>query len=435
MASIVKEKNGRKRIDFVDADGKRPKIRLGQVSMESARQWKTKVERLLEAKIGQFPLDRETMQWVSNLDERMAQRLAKLGLIRAPEKREELRLKDFLDGYVEKRSDVKLSTKTNWSHTTRSLVEFFGPDRKLDSITLGDAKDFERWLGTGQAREKSYVDVKKSEGLAPNTARKRVSNAKQFFDDAFQRELIGKNPFAPLKGSVRSNRKRDYFVTRDEAEKVLEACPDAEWRLIFSLARFGGLRCPTETLALTWDDINWAENKFTVHSPKTERHEGADCRIVPLFPEIRQCLDELMETAPDRSKYVITLYRDANVNLRTHLQRIIKRASLKPWPKLFQNLRASRATELVNEHPAHVAAAWLGHSEVIAAKHYWQVTEEDFQRASKPAQNAAQYTHVMPRITSQGTETVHKETPQNQGNAVFSSVLALPSLGPTRLVS
>ena len=33
-------------------------------------------------------------------------------------------------------------------------------------------------------------------------------------------------------------------MTRELAEKVLAACPDAEWRLIFALSRYAGLRCP-----------------------------------------------------------------------------------------------------------------------------------------------------------------------------------------------
>ena len=78
--------------------------------------------------------------------------------------------------------------------------------------------------------------------------------------------------------------------------------------------------------------------------------------------------------------YVITRCRHKSVNLRTQFQRIIGRAGLAPWPKLFQTLRASRATELANEYPAHVAAAWLGHSTVVASKHYWQVTDADFEK-------------------------------------------------------
>ena len=61
-------------------------------------------------------------------------------------------------------------------------------------------------------------------------------------------------------------------------------------------------------------------------------------------------------------------------------------------PKLFQNLRASRATELAAEHPGHVAAEWLGHSTAVAQKHYWQVTDADFDRticAAKTLQQSA----------------------------------------------
>ena len=77
--------------------------------------------------------------------------------------------------------------------------------------------------------------------------------------------------------------------------------------------------------------------------------------------------------APFSEQPVITRNRDTNANLRTQLLRIIAKAELTPWPKLFQNLRASRATELAAMHPGHVAAAWMGHSTKVADKHYWRV--------------------------------------------------------------
>ena len=42
---------------------------------------------------------------------------------------------------------------------------------------------------------------------------------------------------------------RARFVGRWKI-KVIEACPDGQWRLLFTLARYGGLRCPSEILAL-----------------------------------------------------------------------------------------------------------------------------------------------------------------------------------------
>ncbi len=77
--------------------------------------------------------------------------------------------------------------------------------------------------------------------------------------------------------------------------------------------------------------------------------------------------------------------RDNNSNLRTQLTRIIEKAGLKPWPKLFQNLRATRATELAERFPGHVAAAWLGHSVQIAKTNYWQVTDDHFEAATEKA--------------------------------------------------
>ena len=60
----------------------------------------------------------------------------------------------------------------------------------------------------------------------------------------------------------------------------------------------------------------------------------------------------------------------------------IKNAGLLPWPKLFQNLRSTRQTELVREYPLHVVCAWLGNKAAIAQKHYLQIRDDDFHRAA-----------------------------------------------------
>jgi integrase len=173
-----------------------------------------------------------------------------------------------------------------------------------------------------------------------------------------------------------------YFVTADEAKKVLDACSDAQWRLIFALCRYGGLRCPSEVLLLKWADIDMIRGRMIVHSPKTEHHQGKDMRQVPLFPELVPHLQEAFDHAPAGIEYVITRYRKHNSNLRSHFKRIICKAQLKPWPKLFQNLRSSRETELTEKFPLHVVCAWIGNSQAVAAKHYLQVTDEHFKLAA-----------------------------------------------------
>ena len=187
------------------------------------------------------------------------------------------------------------------------------------------------------------------------------------------------------------------------ADMVLNACPDTQWRLLFALSRFGGLRCPSEHLAMKWGDVDWEHGRIRVRSCKTEHHEGGDCRYIPLFPELREHLQQAFDEAEPRTEYVITRCRDASANLRTQLQRIIRRAGVKAWPKLFHNLRSTRQTELAEKYPIHVVCAWLGNSRAIAQEHYLQVTDTHFAEAvkelAKPspanekgaAQNAAQY--------------------------------------------
>ena len=161
--------------------------------------------------------------------------------------------------------------------------------------------------------------------------RRRCGRARQLFQAAVKHRLIDRNPFAELRGvTVQPNRSRDYFVSRGEAAKVLAACPDAQWQLLFALSRYGGLRCPSEHLALTWGDVLWDAGRIVVRSPKTAHHEGKESRTIPLFPELRPYLqaayDELLadfdpKERPLSKEPVITRYRHTNGNLRTQLMR------------------------------------------------------------------------------------------------------------------
>src|SRR5262249_1910737 len=107
--------------------------------------------------------------------------------------------------------------------------------------------------------------------------------------------------------------------------------------------------------------------------------------------------------------YVINGYRDTNANLRTQLNRIIRKAGLAPWPKLFQNLRATRATELAADHPLHVVCAWIGNSTLVANKHYLQVTDADFDHAAKSGAAALQTRGQQPAASSRTNAQVPAE--------------------------
>lgn len=247
MASISKDPNGRRTIQFVGSDGKRRSIRLGKVSQRLAETVQILVEHLLAARLTGGALDGETARQVANLDAQLADKLAAVGLI---PKRQRATLGAFLDSYIGGRADWKDSTTTIYNHTRRCLVEYFGAEKPMQEITAGDADAWRLWLAD-------------HEKLADNTVRRRCGIAKQYFRAAVRRKLLAENPCQDLVAAMRRNDKRFYFVTQEEAQKVLNECPDAQWRLLFALSRFGGLRCPSEHLGLRWGDVDWERGRIT----------------------------------------------------------------------------------------------------------------------------------------------------------------------------
>ena len=386
MASIIRQPNGRKAIQFMAGDGKRRTIRLGKASQRVAESVKVKVEALNSAAIAGISWDRETAEWVGKLDQKLHGRLVKIGLVPKRAEAEQLALGDFIESYIDGRTEVKPGTKMNYRHAKQLLVDYFGAERPIADISAGDVDDWRRHL--------------LQEGFADNTVRRRCGIARQFFKYAVRKRLLTENPFAQIAGgvTVRPNRDRDYFVSREEAGKVLDACPDAQWRLLFALSRYGGLRCPSEHLELKWGDVDWEQNRLTIRSPKTEHHHGKAYRVMPIFPELRPYLEEVYELAPEGTEHVITRYRERNSNLRTQLYRIIRKAWLKPWPKPFQNLRATRETELAERFPIHVVCEWLGNSQAVATKHYLQTTDDHF------AQAIAEETGALQKAVQQPSE-------------------------------
>jgi hypothetical protein len=73
----------------------------------------------------------------------------------------------------------------------------------------------------------------------------------------------------------------------------------------------------------------------------------------------------------------------------------------------------------------------------VANKHYWQVTDEDFERAiqgsSKATQNATQHLHVSARTGSQGTSPADEETLVLQVPAALCETMRTGLVGDTGL--
>ena len=396
MASLTRDKNGSKRIQFMLAKGDRRTIYLGKVNVKSAEQFLARVEHLIASVQTGTPIDSQTAQWLAGLPDETYAKCVHVGLVESREATTTHTLDSMLDEYFATMS-VKPSTRTRYAQTRRLLLEHFNNHRALDSITTRDA---DKW--------RSFLESKQ---FASAKIARDVSVARMFFKQAVRWNMIPSNPFEGVRAGAQTNRARLYYLEPQDALKLIDAAPDADWRCIIALARFGGLRCPSEVLGVRWGDIDWATNRMLVRSPKTERHVGKAERFVPLFPELRSVLISAYELAPEGTEFVVNRYRDTSANLRTNLNRIITRAGLVAWPRLFNAMRASRATELASQYPSAVCTAWMGHTQAIAVAHYHMVRDEDFAKAAiTPASNPP--SRIAPQIVENDHSDYHSDRAQ-----------------------
>jgi integrase len=377
LASLIRDPNGRFRVQVSRTDGRRSTIRLGKVSKQHAAWVKSRIEDLDAARrMGGSPSP-ETAQWLAIIDSRLMRRLSVAGLVILADRP----IHTLATAAARMLEESAAQPQTRRHHEdlhTALAAHLGGKDRNLATITPAEAHAFRRWL---------------EEHYAPATVAIRIKRCRQLFAFAVKRGMIAESPFAEVRGGSGANPARQAYIDVPTIDRVLAACPDARWRLIVGLARFAGLRVPSELFALRWSDIR--ADRLRVESPKTVRY-GKPERFVPITPRLRPIIDEFTASVPPSRRVPTwrlvvppagsTEAALSKTNLRSGLMDIITAAKLKAWPRLFHNLRSSCQTDLESQFPTHVVCAWLGNTPKVASEHYLQVREDDWRKAcSAPA--------------------------------------------------
>ena len=105
-------------------------------------------------------------------------------------------------------------------------------------------------------------------------------------------------------------------------------------------------------------------------------------REVPLFPEVSAELKKLRATLGNE-EYIVNRYRNREEsNLGMQFTRIAQRAGIGKIVRPFDNMRASRSTEIYKEFGPKAENRWIGHSDAVALKHYLIVPDETFALAA-----------------------------------------------------
>ena len=389
MASLSFEKRGSKRHARVwfEVEKQRKSIRLGEISKRNAENMLAHFRELETCKRIADTVQPRTRQWLQDISNELHQKISNTGLVAA---REHRLIKEFFDAWA-KDKQIATNTRLNRSNAAKKVVEAFGAETPLHAVTPAQAEQF-------------FSDM--SERFAQAHANKLVKCTRQVFNKAVRLKLIQDNPFTHLKIGDESNSERQAFVDQATIEKVIEAATDNEFRLLIALARYAGLRIPSEIVGLKWGHVNWETGRIEISDVKRKR-----TRIIPIFAELKPYLEAVWNEAADGTVFVIPRYQSPDQNLRSRLLRTIKRAGITPWPKPWQNLRSSRETELADRYPIQVVTSWIGNSVSVAHRHYLQVTDNHFESAmgADRVQSASMGANVV-----QHSRAATRETPDKQ---------------------
>jgi integrase len=216
-------------------------------------------------------------------------------------------------------------------------------------------------------------------GYSPATKAADIKVLRAVWNWARETKLLANDPFSEVKRGGFINSERLFYVDGDTSRRVLDACPSQEWRALFALYRFGGLRA-AEALILRWRDVDFKAGKITVRSPKTE-HLGKGARQTPLFPQLRKELEAWKREAdasPDDR--VISRFSE-QTNPGPLLSKILRKAGIPLWPRLIQNLRASATMDITRHCRPTDESEWLGHSALVSLQPYQRSTRDAFDAA------------------------------------------------------
>lgn len=415
MASVsTNKKTGERKIHFTDPQGTRQTLRLGKTTQKGADAICVKIEHLKNAADTGTPLSDEVAHWVAGLSDTFHAKLARYGLCRSRERQK----RDVTLGYALKewagsRPDLAPGTQTNMVIVKDRFLHHF-PETLLLSLLVEEPGRLDKWLVTLRER------------YALATVNKTIKMAKAFFTYAVRLKWLTSNPMADTKAGKMTNAEHMRFISIEDATKLIEVLPDIEWKLLVALARFAGLRVPSEAFRLRWQDVLWDSNRIHVTSTKTKRYDKGE-RIIPIFAALRPYLEEAWDQAKEGAVYVIERHRKQK-NMGTQLKRYMTQAGLKKWPRPWRNLRSSLATDLAGANPGYVCEAWLGHTESIANAHYRQVLEKHFaQAAGIVTQNPTHHGATPTTMEDQETEQAPTHSgPVQEDMAWYGSVRSKP---------
>ena len=265
-----------------------------------------------------------------------------------------LTIRQWVNKYDSLIAGSAFGTCWNYECTGNYLVTFLKPNTLLAEVTPARADDFRSWLIRS--------------GLAEATVAAHVKRARAMFQRAVDREELDRNPFRKVSTSFAPPVRGPVTLTQADIAALIAASPDDDWKALFALCGYAGLR-RGEALRLQWADIEADWSRLHVRPVKVSNK--CRPRAVRIEPELRAVLEPM----PRKDGPIVDLQVSA---LQRGAVKIIEDAKVADYGPPFQALRRWRAETWRGTMPEHVVDAMMGHSLEVARAYYVRVAEEYF---------------------------------------------------------
>jgi integrase len=172
----------------------------------------------------------------------------------------------------------------------KRILDYFGKEAQVSKISMANVEAFQTALsGTVANRKKS--------ALKPASINRIMATLKHMLHKATEWSIVDKNAASGVT-LYKENNRRLRYLTAEECQTLLDACPSITLRQAISLAINTGMR-RGEILHLKWDNINLREGYIEILEQK-----NGERSIIPL----NATAIEILRTIPRRldSDYVFT---------------------------------------------------------------------------------------------------------------------------------
>lgn len=220
-------------------------------------------------------------------------------------------------------------------------------------------------------------------GLSDSTVAKHMRHGSMVIQWAIRcgyRE--GPNPFDGVAKTARPP-EPDRYVTIEELDRIMLACPNAAYANAFAIARLAGLRI-NEIRRLWSRHIDTDRNIIMVRPEKETTKQSR--RDVPMSPDLR-CRLTLIPGEQLCENLGSGLYRSGHPHSARH---IIQSAGVELYKKPFHNLRASAERDWYDQGFSVMDVChWMGHGPEVSKRHYTRPTPGAMARATGQLQESA----------------------------------------------